>query len=233
MRRSSWATSCSSKLPEAGKKLAKGDTAVVVESVKAASDVYAPVDGEIIEANDGAVVRSGAGQLGRHGDGWLWKMKLADEGQLAGLMDEAGYKKHDRLNTDTRHDRPTIPLRRRHIGPSAADTRAMLATIGVTSLETLITQAVPKKIRLERPLDLPAAATEAEALAELANKMSANTVLKSFVGLGYHGTTCAAGDPAQSVREPGLVHRLHALPGRDQPGPAGNAVQFPDAGRPN
>jgi glycine dehydrogenase len=64
----------------------------------------------------------------------------------------------------------------------------MLKTIGVTSLETLITQAVPKKIRLERPLDLPPAATEAEALAELANKMSANTVLKSFVGLGYHGT---------------------------------------------
>ena len=57
-----------------------------------------------------------------------------------------------------------------------------------------------------------------------------NNVLKSFIGAGYHGTPCAAGHPAQSVREPGLVHRLHALPGRDQPGPAGDAVQFPDAG---
>jgi glycine dehydrogenase len=80
------------------------------------------------------------------------------------------------------------PFAPRHIGPSAADTRQMLKTIGVTSLETLITQAVPKKIRLERPLNLPPAATEAEALAELANKMSANIALKSFVGLGYHGT---------------------------------------------
>lgn len=80
------------ELPEAGRKLAKGDVAVVVESVKAASDVYAPVDGEIIESNgalasDPALVNSAA-----TGDGWLWKMKLADEGQLAGLLDEAGYK---------------------------------------------------------------------------------------------------------------------------------------------
>jgi glycine cleavage system H protein len=80
------------ELPEAGRKLAKGDVAVVVESVKAASDVYAPVDGEIIESNgalasDPALVNSAA-----TGDGWLWKMKLADEGQLASLLDEAGYK---------------------------------------------------------------------------------------------------------------------------------------------
>lgn len=76
----------------------------------------------------------------------------------------------------------------RHIGPSPTDTRAMLAAIGVPSLETLITQAVPKSIRLDRALDLPAAATEAEALAELSAKMGQNKVLKSFVGLGYHGT---------------------------------------------
>ena len=80
------------------------------------------------------------------------------------------------------------PFAPRHIGPSVAETRAMLAAIGVPSLETLISQAVPRKIRLAQPLDLPAPATEAEALAELADKMSANIVLKSFVGLGYHGT---------------------------------------------
>jgi glycine cleavage system H protein len=81
-------------LPEAGRKLAKGDVAVVVESVKAASDVYAPADGEIVEANgalaaDPALVNSSA-----TGEGWLWKMKLDDESQLSGLMDEAGYKAH-------------------------------------------------------------------------------------------------------------------------------------------
>ncbi|TIX62098.1 MAG: glycine cleavage system protein H, partial [Mesorhizobium sp.] len=66
----------------------------VVESVKAASDVYAPADGEITEANtslssDPSLVNSAA-----TGDGWLWKMKLANEGQLDGLLDEAAYKAH-------------------------------------------------------------------------------------------------------------------------------------------
>jgi len=82
------------ELPEAGRAMKKGDVAVVVESVKAASDVYAPADGEILEANaalsaDPALVNSAA-----TGDGWLWKMKLADESQLSGLLDEAGYKAH-------------------------------------------------------------------------------------------------------------------------------------------
>jgi len=82
------------ELPQVGRVLKKGDTAVVVESVKAASDVYAPVDGEITEANtalsaDPSLVNSAA-----TGDGWLWKMKLADESQLSGLLDEAGYKAH-------------------------------------------------------------------------------------------------------------------------------------------
>ncbi|MGB3900927.1 MAG: aminomethyl-transferring glycine dehydrogenase [Mesorhizobium sp.] len=79
------------------------------------------------------------------------------------------------------------PFLARHIGPSAADTRAMLATLGVPSLETLVSQAVPKSIRLDRALALPAPATEAEALAELSARISKNTVLKSFIGTGYHG----------------------------------------------
>jgi len=82
------------ELPEIGKNLSKGDTAVVVESVKAASDVYAPVDGEVTDANetlssDPALVNSAA-----TGDGWLWKMKLSDKSQLDGLMDEAAYNAH-------------------------------------------------------------------------------------------------------------------------------------------
>ena len=75
----------------------------------------------------------------------------------------------------------------RHIGPSPADVRAMLTTLGVPSVETLITQAVPGSIRLERALDLPAPASEADALAELGAKMNRNIVLKSFIGAGYHG----------------------------------------------
>jgi glycine cleavage system H protein len=79
------------ELPETGRTIAKGDTVVVVESVKAASDVYAPIAGEVIEANDAlssdpALVNSAA-----ESGGWLWKMKLADAGDLDGLMDRAAY----------------------------------------------------------------------------------------------------------------------------------------------
>lgn len=81
------------ELPAIGKVLKKGDVAVVVESVKAASDVYAPADGEIIEANaalssDPALVNSAA-----TGDGWLWKMTVANASQFDGLMDSAAYEK--------------------------------------------------------------------------------------------------------------------------------------------
>ena len=80
------------ELPQTGKSVKKGDPAVVVESVKAASDVYAPVDGEITAVNDALASDPALVNSGATGDGWLWKMKLADEGQLSGLMDEAAYK---------------------------------------------------------------------------------------------------------------------------------------------
>jgi glycine cleavage system H protein len=82
------------ELPEVGKKLAKGDTAVVVESVKAASDVYAPADGEITEVNEALSSEPALVNSAPTGDGWLWKMRLADESQLEGLLDEAGYQAH-------------------------------------------------------------------------------------------------------------------------------------------
>ncbi|SFI79234.1 glycine cleavage system protein GcvH [Aerobium aerolatum] len=80
------------ELPEVGKAFSKGDAAVVVESVKAASDVYAPVDGEVTSVNealtsDPALVNSSA-----TGEGWLWTMKLSNPSQLEGLLDEAGYQ---------------------------------------------------------------------------------------------------------------------------------------------
>lgn len=80
------------ELPEVGKAFSKGDAAVVVESVKAASDVYAPVDGEVTSVNealtsDPALVNSSA-----TGEGWLWTMKLSNPSQLEGLLDETGYQ---------------------------------------------------------------------------------------------------------------------------------------------
>ena len=80
------------EVPEAVKSLAKGDDAAVVESVKAASDVYAPVGGEVIEGN--AAIADDPSLINREpeGEGWFFKLKLADAGELDGLMDEAAYR---------------------------------------------------------------------------------------------------------------------------------------------
>ncbi|MEQ8165419.1 MAG: glycine cleavage system protein GcvH [Alphaproteobacteria bacterium] len=79
------------ELPEIGRALEKGGEAAVVESVKAASEVYAPVAGEVLEVNarlneDPALVNSDA-----EGEGWFLRIRLADSGDLAALMDRAAY----------------------------------------------------------------------------------------------------------------------------------------------
>jgi glycine cleavage system H protein len=82
------------QLPDVGATVKKGDASVVVESVKAASDVYVPVDGVVTEINAAAAADPSLVNSAPEGDGWLWKMRLADDTQLAGLMDAAAYAKH-------------------------------------------------------------------------------------------------------------------------------------------
>ena len=82
------------ELPQAGKTVAKGDEAAVVESVKAASEVYAPVSGEVLEVNsalEGAPQTVNESPLG---DGWFLRLRMTDPGELDGLMDEAAYSKY-------------------------------------------------------------------------------------------------------------------------------------------
>ena len=80
------------EVPESGKQLSKGGEAAVVESVKAASDVYAPVSGEVSEGNQALVDQPDLVNTDPEGQGWFFKVRLADRGELEGLMDEAGYK---------------------------------------------------------------------------------------------------------------------------------------------
>lgn len=79
------------EVPEEGKQVAKGDDAAVVESVKAASDVYAPVSGTVIEGNAALDGEPALVNEDPEGEGWFFKMTLADKGELEGLMDEAAY----------------------------------------------------------------------------------------------------------------------------------------------
>ena len=79
-------------------------------------------------------------------------------------------------------------------------------------------------------LELPPALTEDELLAEARALAGKNRLFRSYLGMGYSRLHHAAGHPAQHPREPRLVHRLHALPGGDLPGPPGGAAELPDHG---
>jgi glycine cleavage system H protein len=81
------------ELPDAGKKVKKEGDMAVVESVKAASDVYAPVSGDILEANAAIVDDPAKVNADPEGDGWFVKLKLSNAGELSGLMDKAAYDK--------------------------------------------------------------------------------------------------------------------------------------------
>ncbi|WP_311276732.1 glycine cleavage system protein GcvH [Methylobacterium sp. WCS2018Hpa-22] len=79
------------ELPKVGAKLVKGEAAAVVESVKAASDVFAPVSGEVTEINEAAVSDPASIGTDPQGAGWLYRLRLDDVASLDGLMDETAY----------------------------------------------------------------------------------------------------------------------------------------------
>ena len=80
------------EVPEAGRQVTQGGDAAVVESVKAASDVYAPVSGEVLEGNQALADDPSLVNTDPEGEGWFFKLRLSDTGQLGGLMDAEQYK---------------------------------------------------------------------------------------------------------------------------------------------
>ena len=80
------------EVPAAGRTLSKGDEAAVVESVKAASDIYAPASGEVTESNQALVADPALINRKPEGEGWFFKLKLTDASELDGLMDETAYR---------------------------------------------------------------------------------------------------------------------------------------------
>jgi glycine cleavage system H protein len=82
------------ELPKIGRTLKKAEAAAVVESVKAASDVYAPISGQILEVNEAITAEPALVNSDAAGKAWFFKMKISDKSELGGLMDEAAYKAH-------------------------------------------------------------------------------------------------------------------------------------------
>jgi len=82
------------ELPKVGRCFTKADAAAVVESVKAASDVFAPISGEVLEVNDAITAEPALVNSDAAGKAWFFKMKIADKSELGGLMDETAYAAH-------------------------------------------------------------------------------------------------------------------------------------------
>lgn len=82
------------ELPKVGRAVKKAEAAAVVESVKAASDVYAPISGEVLEVNETLGAEPGLVNSDAGGAAWFFKLRIADKSELDGLMDEAAYKTH-------------------------------------------------------------------------------------------------------------------------------------------
>jgi len=81
------------EVPEVGRSVTAGEACAVVESVKAASDVFAPIAGQVTEGNSDITATPAAVNEDPEGNGWFFKLKVADKAQLAGLMDRAAYDK--------------------------------------------------------------------------------------------------------------------------------------------
>jgi len=79
------------EVPEIGRSVGKGESASVVDSVKAASDVYSPVSGEVTDVNEALESEPELVNSDAEKSGWLFRLKLADPGELSGLMDRAAY----------------------------------------------------------------------------------------------------------------------------------------------
>lgn len=82
------------ELPKVGRSLKKAEPAATVESVKAASDVYAPITGEVVAVNDAVIADPSLINSDPGKGAWFFKLKIADKNELTGLMDDAAYKAH-------------------------------------------------------------------------------------------------------------------------------------------
>ena len=114
----------------------------------------------------------------------------------------------------------------RHIGPRDGEITSMLDTVGASSLDDLLDKVVPAAIRTKSPPNLPEALSERNTLSDLRRMAGRNQVFTSMIGMGYYGSATPKGGAAPASGEPGLVHRLHALSGRGQPGASGSVAEL-------
>ena len=163
--------------PEVGSQVSKDQAYAEVESVKAVSDVFAPLSGEIVEVNSGLEESPERVNEDPYGEGWMVKVRLSDPGETDDLLDVAAYRDLLKSESVTQYTSTT-----------EQDRREMLRAIGVGSLEDLFAE-IPDGVRLKRALDLPAGMSEQEVfdhLSELAARNRHADGEVTFLGAGMY-----------------------------------------------
>ena len=126
---------------------------------------------------------------------------------------------------------PILEFQGRLIGTTLVDQARMLEVIGAGSVSELVHDIVPASILDESPLKVQGPFSEHAALDRLKAIAERNEVHRNYIGQGYYGTHVPPGHSSQHPRESRLVHRLHALPAGNIPGPPRSAAELPDHGR--
>ena len=209
------------ELPAIGSMLTKGDQAAVVESVKAASEVYAPVSGEVVAVNEALADEPGQVNAGPMAEGWFLKIRLSDESELETLMDESGLW---RVGSE--------PELMRYLPLTEDDRRQMLAAIGVDDVDDLF-RDVPPDALLTRPVDLPHHADEIT-VERTFRRLRGQEPLAGFGAVlsrcgsvpASHSRRCRPPDPAWRIS-----HRVHAVSAGDRAGHAAVSLRISDPGR--
>ena len=177
------------ELPEVGAGLNQGKQCAVVESVKAAEDIYAPASGEVVAINESLADTPELVNQTAFGEGWFFRVKLADAGELDSLMDAAAYRDlHGEPGVGRRRVRCTLECDGYELHTEFGHDRAgMLQVIGAPGVEELF-HDVPSGHRYP-DLDLPPAASELEILQHLRVQSEGNIDLDHvacFLGAGAY-----------------------------------------------
>ncbi len=161
--------------PDVGATLSKDGAYGEIESVKAVSDLIAPLSGEVLEVNDKVVQAPETVNEDPYGEGWLVKIRVAEQAEADALMDAEAYKTHLSYTVS-------------HLSLTEADRKEMLAAIGVSSVEDLFID-IPEGVRYRGLLGLEPALSEPELVAHLEKLASRNAhsgVELSFLGAGVY-----------------------------------------------
>ena len=215
------ARSSSSTRPRSARRVTKDESYAEVESVKAVSDVIAPLSGEIVEVNTALGDSPEAINEDPYGEGWMVKVKLSDrsrEGQPA---------RPRRLHSHPDLRAPALePLHRHH----RAGPRARCSPRSASSRSTSCSPAIPEGVRLGRELDLPPGQPEQDGLRAPARPRGAQRLRRgrAHVPRRGHVRPLRPGGRRHADGALGVPDAVHALPARDLPGRAAGHVRVPD-----